>query len=85
MKHTRLPNLLALLFVALGLSGCANHYEIRDPQSGSVYHTKDYDRSRSGSITFTDEKSQTEVTIQNSEIQEVSKERYEEETEGSAE
>ena len=73
-----LPALPAFLsFLALGVfSGCASHYAVKDPQTGTVYHTRDIERQRGGAVIFEDAKSKSEVTIQNSEVKKVSKSEY---------
>ncbi|MGZ0656121.1 hypothetical protein ACWPKO_09260 [Coraliomargarita sp. W4R53] len=58
------------------LTGCATHYSIKDPQTGTVYYTQDYDENDSGSVTFKAEESENKVTIQNSEVREISQDEY---------
>ena len=58
------------------LSACASYYKITDPASGKVFYTTDIDKENSGAVSFTDEKSKTQVTLQNSEIAEISSDEY---------
>ena len=69
--HTlaRLSPVLLLVFVA----GCTTYYRINDHASGRVYYTTDYDRSDSGAIIFEDAKSRSKITLQSSEIREISR------------
>lgn len=67
-----------LLVLMTMLVGCTDYYKIVDPASGKAYYTTDYDDKRNGAVTFTDDASGSLVTIQNSEVTEISKEAYEE-------
>lgn len=71
-------HLAAVCVLALFLTGCTDYYKIVDPASGKAYYTTDYDEKRSGAVSFTDDASGSGVTIQNSEVSEISKEAYEE-------
>ena len=66
---------IAVLMLAV-LSACASYYKITDPASGKVFYTTDIDKENSGAVSFTDEKSKTQVTLQNSEIAEISSDEY---------
>jgi len=62
------------LAVSVGLlvTGCASYYKVTEPVSGRVYYTDEVRHQRGGSASFTDAVSGSEVTIQNSEIKEIS-------------
>jgi hypothetical protein len=68
--------LLAVVASAL-LAGCASYYRVTDPTSGRQYYTKDFERGRDGSVTFQDGKTRSAVTLQNSEVSEVTKSEFE--------
>jgi hypothetical protein len=68
--------LLAVAIAAL-LAGCATYYRITEPGSGRQYYTQDIERTRDGSVRFKDGKSKGEITLQNSEVSEISKSDYE--------
>lgn len=60
---------------ALVIIACSStkYYEITDPTTGKVYYTTEYDQgSTSGTISLTDAGTGAEVTIQTSEIKEIS-------------
>lgn len=78
-------SVLAIIISSGLFSGCASRYEIRDPQTGTIYHTESVDRERGGAIIFDDATSGREVTIQNSEIKKLSKSEYEAATEADSE
>ena len=67
--------ILASLVLAASL-GCASHYQIHDPTTDQDYYTRKFDRQRSGSVVFYDAKTGRKITLQNSEIQKVSKDVY---------
>jgi hypothetical protein len=73
--HTfaRLSTAVLFLFAA----GCTTYYRISDQTSGRVYYTTDYDRSDSGAIIFEDAKNRSKITLQSSEIREVSRADFE--------
>lgn len=65
-----------LLALATALAGCSK-YAITDPTSGTVYYTDGYDKSRkSGTVSFTDKRDGTEVTLQQHEIKKISGSEY---------
>lgn len=58
------------------VTGCGSYYKVTDPSSSKVYYTTKIDKERSGTIEFEDANSGSKVTLQNSEITEVSKEEF---------
>ena len=75
MKHKVLAILLAVFFF-VGIAGCGGYYMVKDPASGNVYYTKKIKEERGGAIKFTDEKTKTNVTLQNSEIKQIPKKEF---------
>ncbi|MBW2601467.1 MAG: hypothetical protein JRD47_06020 [Deltaproteobacteria bacterium] len=76
----RLVVLVAVILLMVSL-GCASYYRVTDPASGKVYYTDDMDRE-GASIIFKDVKTQSTVTLQSSEIIEVSKDEFKAKTLG---
>ena len=71
--------LRAALFtlVATALAGCASYYRVTDPASGREYYTTQVEKSRDGGmVTFRDDKTKSDVTLQSSEIKEIAKSDY---------
>lgn len=68
---------LALIVVAAVLPAC-NRFEITDPTTGRMYYAKRLHRTDSGAIRFRDRITQTDVTLQTSEVLRISKETYRE-------
>jgi len=61
----------------LCMSGCSsNYYAVKDPVSGSSYYTEDIDEISGGAIQFTDQRTGSIVTIQNSVVKEINEQEY---------
>ena len=75
MKHKLLPILLAISFL-VAILGCGGYYMVKDPASGNVYYTTKIKDEKGGAIKFTDEKTKTNVTLQNSEIKQIPKKEF---------
>ena len=59
------------------LAGCGgNHYRVNDPAGTKEYYTSDIEKTKAGAITFKDEKSGSEVTLQSSEVKEISEDEF---------
>ena len=61
------------------LSGCTSYYVITDPTTGKTYYTTDCTRSH-GATRFVDAKSGARVTIQSSEIREITQSEFQQNT-----
>jgi hypothetical protein len=59
--------------------GCTTYYRVTDPSSGRMYYTTEITR-RGSAVEFTDAKSGSNVTLQNSEVKEISSEDYQKNT-----
>ena len=60
------------------IAGCTNYYRVTDPSSGkSYYTTKVGDAGRAGAVKIKDQKTGSTVTLQSSEVKEISSEEYE--------
>jgi hypothetical protein len=70
--------LLVAMALTTLLAGCfGSYYMVRDPASGTQYYTTDVDKAgMSGAVKFKDTKSGSEVTLQSSEVKEISKDDY---------
>jgi hypothetical protein len=71
--------LLSVVLVACSIvaAGCTSYYRITDPTTGRAYYTTKVDEQRGGGVTFKDERTGNNVTVQNSEVKKVTKEEYE--------
>ena len=77
MKRTvRYGWLLVSLCVGLLVVGCASYYKVTDPQTGKEYYTQEIDNVKGGAVKLKDARSGSSVTIQNSEVKEISKDAY---------
>ena len=59
-------------------SGCASYYKVTDPQSGRVYYTDKIDSDKGGVVKLKDARSKSTVTLQSSEVKEISSSEYKE-------
>ena len=67
---------IVLAALSLGLAACGStYYLVKDPESGHEYYTTKVDRSSRGMI-FKDGKTHSTVTLQSSEIIEISEDQY---------
>jgi uncharacterized protein YdeI (BOF family) len=74
---TRFPTVAAVTLAATLLTACGTYYQVTDLQSGNKYYTKDVDHEESA-VRFKDARSDSVVTIQNSQVRHISKDRYNE-------
>ena len=74
---TRIMTLVILYGMAGLLAGCGgNYYKVNDPAGDRHYYTTDIDKTKAGAITFKDEKSGSVVTLQSSEVKEISEDEF---------
>ena len=66
-----LPSLMLMLL------GCSTtYYQVRDPGSGSTYYTTQLDEEDGGAVTLKDARTNANVTLQNSEVSEITADQY---------
>lgn len=70
---TRLSACSLLLFAG----ACTHYYRVTDQATGKTYYTTGYDRTDSGAVKFEDAISRSTVTLQSSEIIEISRPQFE--------
>ena len=58
------------------MAGCTSYYRVSDPAGAKEYYTTDIDKTKAGAITFKDEKSGSVVTLQSSEVKEISEDEF---------
>jgi hypothetical protein len=59
------------------LGGCGgNYYKVNDPAGERLYYTTEIEQSKAGAITFKDKKSGSKVTLQSSEVKEISEDEF---------
>jgi hypothetical protein len=66
----------ALALVVL-MAGCTSYYKVTDPTTGKSYYSTHVKELHDGAAQLKDDKTKTEVTIQNSQIQKITKDQYE--------
>jgi hypothetical protein len=62
-----------LLFV---LAGCGVYLQVIDPASKNIYYTEEVNEVKGGAVKFIDAKTGSQVTLQNSEVKEISGEEF---------
>ncbi|HKT33516.1 MAG TPA: hypothetical protein VJR03_01710 [Nitrospira sp.] len=69
---------LMLCGLMIAVAGCSSHYRVTDPASGKIYYTtKINEAGRGGAVKIKDERTGSTVTLQSSEIKEISSDEYE--------
>ena len=59
------------------IAGCASYYKVTDPASGRSFYTEKVNRPKDGTtIMFKDAKSGAEVTLQSSEVLQISSDEF---------
>lgn len=77
MSKTTRAVALAVVAVIAGLTGACTHYQITDPTTGRSYFTKDAGRApSSGAVVFTDAKTGEVLTLQNTQMKQISREEF---------
>lgn len=76
MKLRRFARSCACLLLLLFVAGCTTYYRVTDQSTRRDYYTTGIDRTDSGAVRFYDEKSRASVTLQSSEIIEISREAF---------
>ena len=64
-------------------AACSHYYKVNDPAGSKEYYTTDVDESKSGAIKIKDEKTGAIVTLQSSEVKEISEQEFEKAVKGS--
>ena len=75
--------LLGAMVLTTLLAGCfgGSYYAVRDPASGTAYYTTDVDKAGgTGAVKFKDQKTGSTVTLQSSEVKEISKDEFSKQT-----
>lgn len=68
--------ILAALVMIFVCASCGSHYMVKDPATDKTYYTQKIESQKSGAVQFKDGKTGSEVTLQNSEISEISEDEY---------
>jgi len=74
--YQALPVKVLLLSSVLLAGGCTSYYQIQDPESGHIYYADDIKTLDGGAVRFTDAQTGNEVTVQDSDIKEISEDEF---------
>ncbi len=58
------------------MAGCTHYYKVNDPAGNKEYYTTKVEESRSGAIKIKDARTGSIVTLQSSEVKEISEDEY---------
>lgn len=72
-KYVVIVGLSVLLLLA---GGCTHYYKVSDPAGTKEYYTTEVETTGSGAIKIKDAKSGSTVTLQSSEVKEISEEEF---------
>ena len=75
-RYMRYGWLVVSLCVGLLVIGCASYYKVTDPQSGKEYYTQKVDTLAGGAVKVMDTRTGSIVTLQNSQVKEISEKEY---------
>ncbi|HEX8749953.1 MAG TPA: hypothetical protein VF732_02485 [Nitrospira sp.] len=64
------------------VAGCTHYYRVTDPGTGKTYYTTDLNEERGGAVKLKDDRTKSTVTLQSSEVREISEDEYEAEIKG---
>lgn len=79
----RILALCAVVALTAVTAACSHYYKVNDPAGSKEYYTKDVDEAKSGAIKIKDEKTGAIVTLQSSEVKEISAQEFEKAVRGS--
>jgi hypothetical protein len=66
---------IAVLLVLMG--GCTHYYKVNDPAGNKEYYTTKVDQTKSGAVKIKDARTGATVTLQSSEVKEISEDEFE--------
>ena len=66
----------------LTVAGCTHYYRVTDPGTGKTYYTTDIHEERGGAVKLKDDRTKSTVTLQSSEVREISEDEFEAEIKG---
>lgn len=75
--HVTRSLLLGICTLMLVAAGCTTYYKVSDPAGSKEYYTTKIDKEKGGAIRLKDKKSGAQVTLQSSEVKEISEEEFE--------
>jgi hypothetical protein len=64
------------LLILLSAAGCTTYYRVTDQSTRKAYYTTEIDSTDSGAVQFYDVKSRAKVTLQSSEVIEISRDAF---------
>ena len=68
--------LITIALIAVLITGCTKYYKVSDPLTGGTYYTTKIKKHSGGAVSLKDEKTGKTVTIQNSEVEKITKDEF---------
>ncbi len=75
-RSVRCGWLVVVLCIGIIVVGCASYYKVTDPQSGKEFYTQEIEHVKGGAVKVKDARTGSIVTLQNSEVKEISEKEY---------
>ena len=72
----------AVVALATVTIACSHYYKVNDPAGTKEYYTTEIDQKKGGAIEIKDKKTGATVTLQSSEVKEISEEEFEKAVKG---
>lgn len=69
-------SLLTFVVLMAVTGGCTTYYVVKDPESGTLYYTRNIDHVYGGAVKFMDDRTGSRVTLQNSDIKKIDEHEY---------
>jgi len=76
LRTTQWLMMAAVVVSGLLATACSSYFKVTDPTSGNIYYTEKVNRGVGGAVSFMDAASGSEVTIQNSQVKEISEKEF---------
>ena len=64
------------LFLCSLILGCTTYYKVHDPSTGSTYYSTEIKSKQGGALSLKDARTNARVTIQTSEVMEITADQY---------
>jgi len=77
MSKSRIVTAVLGAVLLFAMTGCTSYYKVTDPTTGRTYYTTEVKTLDGGATRLEDSRSKTEVTIQNSQVEKITKDQYE--------
>ncbi len=67
---------ISVIFMLVSLTACTTYYVVKDSETGATYYTTELEVVKGGALKLTDQKSSAVVTLQHSDVTQVTSDEY---------